>query len=803
MLFLKRPTVTQRYLFSFFVLLVGTSAYSQGFVERIEPPVVERGKTTRVTFVGRDLPGASNVWHSLDSTAIQAKAVESGPSRAVFDLIVAKDAPVGICGVRVATRDGLSNAHLLLVDDLPVRAASRKLELPSAIWNTFQEATLDRYEIQLPKGRMSFEIVGSRLGKDADPLLTIRDAKGRLILERDNDPGLYFDSRFEHDFTEAGTYTVEVREARYRGSEHQQYVLRIGRFPAGRVAIPSALRVGKNELRLPEIAGPAIAVEATTRQPGAYIANLRRPGDDGSSWFPITSTDDDVTIGNNYNETRAKGLRWASSPATTLAFNLSPLRANPFLALDALLLTGKAQATPAKVPGVLCGVLRTPGERQAFQFELAKGQKIAVRAEAKSLNSPVDLDVVLVDKVGREQRRANEVKDEITFDFTAQNAGTYGIMVRDQLRDGGPAFAYRITVVDGLLPPGLSAEVEGLTIPQGTYQPIPITVARNGHVGPIALKLIGAPPGVVLVPDSIAENENAVVCRIEAVASTPLGIYAPQIIAEAGSVKTLVRTQPLIDKRLINVDLILHALREDQTRLPPSLTDRFALQIMPPSPFTMELPEKLITLARYQKSGVPVVTTREKRFAEPITLTAKGGQIADKNEGRTRVYAEFADATPSTLSVNGVVVSKILSNIGKTRIEVSATAIHQGRRVTLTRTFELDLTTAFTVSGEPKKLALLPGESAKMRIVATRVKSFDGDVRVELPRINGLSIPETVVIPKGQSGVDVEIRVLPDAMPNRHNLQGRATSTVDGFEEEQRGQFVEVEVRKVEVPTKK
>lgn len=784
------------------MLLVSTLAHAQGFIEHVEPPVVERGKTTRVTFVGRDLAGALDVWHSLDSPAIQAKTIESVPTRAVFDLIVAQDALVGICGIRLATKDGLSNAHLLLVDDLPVRSASKKLEWPCAVWNTFQEATVDRYAIQLPKGRMSFEIVGSRLGKDADPLLAIRDAKGRLVLERDNDPGLYFDSRFEHDFTEAGTYTVEVREARYRGSEHQQYVLRVGHFPAGRVAIPSALRVGRNELRLPEITGLAVAVEATPRLPGSYFANLRRPGDDGSTWVPVISTDGEVTIGNDRNESRAKGLRWASSPATTLAFNLSPVRANPFLPLDALLLTGKAQATLAKVPGVMCGVLRIPGERQTFQFELTKGQKIAVQAEAKALNSPVDLDVVLVDKVGRELRRANEVKDEVTFDFTAQNAGSYGIMVRDQLRDGGPAFAYRITVVDGLLPPSLSADIEGLTIPQGTYQPVPIAVTRNGHVGPIALKLIGAPAGVTITPDTIAENENAIVCRIETASSSLLGIYAPQIVAETGGLKTLVRTQPLIDKRLINVDLIPHALREDQTRLPPSLTDRFALQITPPAPFTMELPEKSIALPRYQKAGVPIVTTRDKGFAEPIAFTAKGGQLADKREGRTRVYAEFADATSSALNVNGVVVSKILSNIGKSRIEVSGTATHQGRRVTLTRVFELELTTAFTVAGEPKKLALLPGESAKVRVVATRVKSFDGDVLVELPRITGLSMPESVVILKGQSAVDVEIRVLPDATPNRHNLQGRATATVDGFEEEQRGTLFEIEIRKVEAPKK-
>ena len=36
----------------------------------------------------------------------------------------------------------------------------------------------------------------------------------------------------------------------------------------------------------------------------------------------------------------------------------------------------------------------------------------------------------------------------------------------------------------------------------------------------------------------------------------------------------------------MNVDLIPIALREDQKRLPPSLADRFAVQVTPPAPFS-------------------------------------------------------------------------------------------------------------------------------------------------------------------------------------------------------------------------
>src|SRR5207245_1830728 len=137
------------------------------------------------------------------------------------------------------------------------------------------------------------------------------------------------------------------------------------------------------------------------------------------------------------------------------------------------------------------------------------------------------------------------------------------------------------------------------------------------------------------------------------------------------------------------VDLIQYALREDQRRLPPSLTDRLAVMITVPAPFTMELPERQVTLARYQHADVPILTTRVLGFDGPITFTARGGQLADKSEGRTRVYAEFPRATPAQMKVTGSIYSRILTNLGTNRIEVSGTGVFKGRRVTLTRTFNL------------------------------------------------------------------------------------------------------------------
>jgi hypothetical protein len=628
------------------------------------------------------------------------------------------------------------------------------LQKPAAVWGTFREGGLDRYTFDARAGeRICFEAVANRLGKDADPLITIRDPASRFVAQRDNDAGLYFDSRFEHVFDKAGTYTLEIRDARFKRNEHWTYALRVGKFPPARVVVPAA----------EEIAG---------RLPGPCFHVMKRPDDDGSSWMPTTTAEGPIL--------------------------LAPENGEP---------------TPAAAPCTICGVLRKPGIRHLFTFKLDKGQKLFVRGEDKAINSPVDLELVLFDKAGKEVKRHQEAKrnpraeieDEVTLEYTANAAGEFQLAVRDGFRDGGEAFAYRLTVRPDSFPPQLEAEVEGLVVPQGSYQIVPITVTRSpGTKGTIALKLLGAPPGMTLTPNEIAESANAVVCKLEASTSAKLGVHTLQILAECEGSRSLVQCKPLVDRRHVNEDLIPIALREDQRRLPPSVADRFALQITPTSPFTFELPEPELTLVRYQRVGVPLAITRVPGFDGPITFTAKGGQLAPKEEGRTRVYAEFPAATPATPRAEGFIQSLILSNLAKARIEVSAMGTHQGRRVTLTRSFELDLVPGFRVKGEPAKLSVFPGETARTRFTVERIGGIDNEITILFNRNNGgLELPETLVIPRGQTGVDFAIAIPADTAPRKFNIQATSSGDVNGYEEEIRGSLVEIEVKKPDVPKKK
>lgn len=163
-------------------------AVAASFVEHLSPPSLPRGKTCRVTLVGSELRGATGLWTSLPAKVLTATLVEpSQESQASFDVKVDPDAPLGLYGLRLATRSGLSNVKLFLIDDLPVvterdsspRAeAPQRLHWPVAVVGKAGEADIDRYSIDVAAGqRVTFEAVGNRLGQDFDPVVTIKDAR--------------------------------------------------------------------------------------------------------------------------------------------------------------------------------------------------------------------------------------------------------------------------------------------------------------------------------------------------------------------------------------------------------------------------------------------------------------------------------------------------------------------------------------------------------------------------------------------------------------------------------------------------
>src|SRR5439155_5889213 len=94
--------------------------------------------------------------------------------------------------------------------------------------------------------RLSFEVLGRRLGSVFDPQITLYDATGKeLPAGHSNDaPGLQTDPRLTYTFKEAGDYLLEIRDVMYRGGGDFWYRLRIGDFPCATTPLPMAAKRG-------------------------------------------------------------------------------------------------------------------------------------------------------------------------------------------------------------------------------------------------------------------------------------------------------------------------------------------------------------------------------------------------------------------------------------------------------------------------------------------------------------------------------------------------------------------------------
>jgi hypothetical protein len=750
---------------------------AESFIEHLWPPVLERGKTGRVTIAGADLEGATGLWTSLPAQDVAAKLIEpSRDGQALFDVTLRPGAPLGIYGLRLATSGGLSNVKLFLIDDLPTlfehetpasSAAPERVRWPAAVVGKIGEADIDRYAILVGAGeRVSFEVVGSRLGQDFDPVITIKDARGRLMVERDNDVGLMFDCRFAHQFAQAGTYTVEISDTRFRGSEHNVYVLRMGRFPEGRVACPSTINAGQAvELGLPGCGTFTQRVTVPGATPsGAYFQELRRAGDQASAWVPV--------------QVSAYPSILEREPDDRVA-----------------------TATPIRIPSIVHGAIATPEDRDAYALELAAGQRLTARVECRDLGSPADLGITLFDPGGKLLKRLDTLPDgAATLEINAPPQGRHILVVESLTGEGGPEYAYRITIAPREPEVQLVSGASSLAIPRGSYQPLPVSITRTDFGGPIALELRGAPPGMNIRNPAIGAGETDVDRAITVADSVPEGLYTVSVLARFQTAKgertNTATTLPLIDR--LPSGRGPHGepfeLREDQRRLPPSLTASIAILVTPPSPFTFELPERSVVLPRYLETTFRLETTRVAGFNAPINFSARGGTLEPLRLQKPRVKADLPPSTPDRPVVTGILRSGVNSELRKHRVVVTAHAQHQRRTVDLTRAFDLTLQVAYEPSSEPPRLEIPAGGSATVVIRANRLPPFTGPIAVRPSGDGACQLPERVELPARVDRAEMKIVVPPSTKPGGHRITLSGSARVAKFDENVAGKPIEVVV---------
>jgi hypothetical protein len=639
-------------------LLTGSPAWTQPAkvpqpptLKPIFPFGIRRGTTLDLTLTGTELAEPTGVWTSFPARVSIPSTGNNGkePSKLAIRIDVPGDAPVGFHGLRLATRHGISNLVLFCIDDLPqvvetstnhTKDKAQAVPVPCTIVGRADAEVTDFFRITVAAGqRLSFEVLGRRLGSTFDPLLTLYDPRTGKELPGGHDtgaPGRQTDPCLTYTFAGAGDYLVAVRDVSYKGGADYHYRLRIGDFPCATTPMPMAVTRGESKTSI-SFAGRNVE--------GVDAQEVTVPADATADVLALAPRRSDGVCG------------W---PVYLTVSNLPEI-------LEREPNDSPGQAQRITLPVGISGRFAIRGDRDYFLFAARKGEKYTIEAHTAEHGSPSEVYLTVRDKTGK-QLLASDPNKAPRLTFTAPAEGDYLVVVEHLLYWGGPAETYRLTIDSGKFGFQLSLTSDRFRIPQGGTTSIPVLVTRAGYTGPIEVRVVGAAgvSGKATVPAGQPKKDGTV------------GVNLPVQVAEdamVGPVSFHIEGRAVVAGQPVITHATVRALRsKDLANLPlppPSLDTQLGLAITEKAPFTVQA--TLASPSVKRGKGVPftVQVTRSAGFTGPITLVATG--LPANVSAKLTPIAEGANEGKGEVKTSGKAPP------GSYPVTVVGVASHQGK----------------------------------------------------------------------------------------------------------------------------
>jgi hypothetical protein len=425
-----------------------------------------------------------------------------------LQVVIAPGAAPGKRELRVATPQGLSNPLVFCVGQLPEftekesisvvqpnanqpaqaqisqAPTDMRITLPATVngrikpglprpqarsGEPFTPGEADRYQFQAHQGQDLVIAASARelipYLADAVPgwfqaVLTLYDANGNE-LAYDDDYRFHPDPVLHFAVPRDGEYTIEIRDALYRGREDFVYRIAIGELPFVTSAFPLGGRAGsKTTVQLTGWNLPATKLTIDAKHPLATPAN-----------FMVDTLPEGFEKEPNNSQSTAQRV---------------------------------------KLPIIMNGRIDQPGDWDVFRFQGRAGEAIVAEVYARRLDSPLDSVLKLTDAKGR-QLAFNDDYDDLGAGLETHHAdsrilttlpanGTYYLYLGDIQQKGGPEYTYRLRI--GAPRPDFDLRVTPSSINVSGGLTVPITVhalRKDGFSGDIALALKGAPKGFTLI----------------------------------------------------------------------------------------------------------------------------------------------------------------------------------------------------------------------------------------------------------------------------------------------------------------
>jgi hypothetical protein len=569
----------------------------------IGPLGVQRGTTIDLTLTGSNLAGPTALLLSFPAKVTIPSEGNNGKDngKLLVKLEVPAHAPLGFHSLRLSTVHGMSNFRIFCVDDLPqvlandtnrARDKAQEVPVPCVVAGrcSVSEAA-DWYKITAKAGqRISFEVLGRRLGSSLDPQITVYNPRtNREVLGgHSNDaPGLQTDPRLTLTFKDAGDYLVEVRDVSYRAGGDYWYRLRIGDFPCATTPIPLAVKRGSQtavNFAGPNVNGVAAVEVLAPNDPSATAIQVAPRGPSGLYGWPVSLalSDFDELVEQEPNNEPSKANR-------------------------------------VPLPGAITGRFLEKGDVDQYVFAAKKGQRLIIEARAHDLHSPAEVYMVLRDAKGNQLQASNPAAAP-RLDFTPPADGDYTLSVEHLHYWGGPDETYRITFAPYEAGFDLSIDLDRFGVAQAGTTLIPIHVVRRDYPGPIEVSVQSDTlTGTVTIPagQPAQPKQPAGQLPLAAAAGTPVGPHTITVQGKAtinGKLfKTIASVREIVSKEMAELPVP-----------PAQFWTPIAIAVTEKLPYSLAATFDQLPGRPGEPVSLTVVATRDAGFDGEIVLTATG-----------------------------------------------------------------------------------------------------------------------------------------------------------------------------------
>ena len=420
----------------------------------------------------------------------------------LLDVTIAPKARIGERELRLRTGAGMTNPIRFEVGWVPEtlepdprpKAQTPPVALPAVLNGQIMPGEVDSFRLQARRGqKLVFTTQARSLTPylaDAvpgwfQPTLTLLDAGGKEVAYDDDyrcdpDPVLFFAVPAD------GVYTLQVKDALYRGREDFVYRVTVGEQPFITSLFPLGGAVGTN----------TTAAVTGWNLPFKQVTLNTQPG--GGMIRPVTW----------------QVSSWQTNPVACAADTLpESLEVEPNE-------TGK-QSQLVTVPVTLNGRISRPGDVDVFHFNGRAGDMVVAEVYARRLGSPLDSLLRLIDSAGKVVVWNDDKDDQAAGLIPHQadsylctrlpNTGVYYLQLQDAQHHGGEEYGYRLRLATPQPDFALRVSPSTIDIPATRNAAVTVyAIRRDGFAGGIDLALKGAPAGCALAGARIPAGRDQV-----------------------------------------------------------------------------------------------------------------------------------------------------------------------------------------------------------------------------------------------------------------------------------------------------